>query len=441
MNSIRSQYFAFRTAGKSFFSLYFLIISTFIIFSWLLDNVWTKYIEQDIESYTGYKTMLMAAGDYVMKHPEDEWDVLVNQMGNRYKLPLKLITLSELQSSQHIEHNAIKNTDTHIYYLNDVVELHYLIPESTKVISLGPVDMPTRPKIKSIYRVVILGVFGLIILVWLWPMSRDLEQLKKATKAFGNGEFSTQVPDSRSSMMKPLMMSFNMMSARIKRLIDAHKELTNAVSHELRTPLARSKFALQMLSSVKDEAKQDKYQQQIKNDVLELEELINEMLLYAAFDNETPDLLLEKHAITTVVAYQIKSHSSFENEIEFINDDPLLEVLFDQHFIDRALNNYISNAIKYGNGKVRVTLSKELLNDEPYCCIRVEDNGEGVSDEFKTVVFDAFSRGDQSRNRETGGFGLGLAIVARIMEWHHGKATISDSELGGATFSLLWPIK
>lgn len=75
------------------------------------------------------------------------------------------------------------------------------------------------------------------------------------------------------------------------------------------------------------------------------------------------------------------------------------------------------------------------------CSICVEDNGEGVSDEFKAVIFDAFSRGDQSRNRETGGFGLGLAIVARIMEWHQGEASISDSALGGAAFTLTWPVE
>ncbi len=75
------------------------------------------------------------------------------------------------------------------------------------------------------------------------------------------------------------------------------------------------------------------------------------------------------------------------------------------------------------------------------CCICVEDDGEGVTDEFKAVIFDAFSRGDKSRDRETGGFGLGLAIVARIMEWHQGTASVSDSELGGAAFSLIWPVE
>ncbi|MGB0937392.1 MAG: ATP-binding protein [Colwellia sp.] len=437
---LRSIHLRFSSSGKSFFSLYFLIIATFIIFSWLLDNVWTKYIKQDIESYTGYKTMLMAVGDYVSDKPEDEWPKILKNTAERYQLSLNLMDVSELDNLVKAEHYQIKQSDVHVYYIDDVVELHYFIPNSDKVIHLGPVETPTRPKIKSIYRVIIYGVFGVIILIWLWPMSRDLDQLQKATKSFGNGNFSTKVGEAKSSMIQPLMMSFNMMSTKIKDLIDAQKELTNAVSHELRTPLARSKFALQMLSSVKDEEKREKYQQQIKNDVLELEELINEMLLYASFESEKPDLLLEQHNVTDLVAYQIENHQAFSHQIEFINNAPSLKATCDRHFIDRALSNFISNAIKYGNGKVRITVSETLIKNIPFCCICVEDNGEGVSEHFKEVIFDAFSRGDQSRNRETGGFGLGLAIVARILEWHQGSTSVGDSDLGGAKFILYWPL-
>ncbi len=438
--------FRFNSAGRSFFSLYFLIISTFIIFSWLLDNVWNSYIEQDVESYTGYKTMLIAVGDFVQKHPEVEWETLVEKTGERYKLPLKLISLSTFDAMDHEDHNALQDENTHVYYYDDMVVLHYLIPNTESVITLGPANMPTRPNIKATYRVLILAFFGVIIFIWLWPMSRDLEQLKKATSEFGQGNFNASAPVAKSTMIAPMMQSFNMMAERIKRLIEAHKELTSAVSHELRTPLARSKFALQMLSSVKDEDKRAKYEKQINNDVRELEELINEMLIYASFDSDRPELSFTNENIHDLVVKQISSHEQLSHQIEFVDNAPNLSAICDNHFIDRALNNFISNAIKYGAGKVRVTISQtntevNTKKGKHLCCICVEDDGEGVSDEFKAVVFDAFSRGDQSRNRETGGFGLGLAIVARIMEWHQGTASIADSELGGASFSLTWPVE
>jgi two-component system OmpR family sensor kinase/two-component system sensor histidine kinase RstB len=423
--------------GRSFFNLYFLIISTFIIFSWALDEVWNSYLEQDIESYTGYKALLIALGDYVQTHPEEQWSEIVVNAGERFDLPLKLMTLAEVEAIDHADHNALEDNSTHIYYYNDTVVLHYLIDNSDQVITLDQAKMPTRPRVKATYRVMILATFGIIIFIWLWPMSRDLEHLKKATKEFGQGEFEAKAPAAKSTMIAPMISSFNMMAARIKRLIDAHKELTNAVSHELRTPLARSKFALQMLDSVKTDEKRQKYQLQIANDIRELEELINEMLVYASFDSDKPELNFTQTNIADLISLQSTSHDQFIHSIEFVNlmADPL--VCCDGYFIDRALSNFISNAIKYGKGKVRITLSKTTKD----CSICVEDDGEGVADEFKQIIFDAFSRGDNSRNRDTGGFGLGLAIVARIMEWHQGYASIGDSELGGASFTLTWPLK
>lgn len=423
--------------NRSFFSLYFLVISTFIIFSWLLDEVWSSYLEQDIESYTGYKVMLTAVGDYIKKHPREEWPDIVEGAGKRYGLSLSLISIAEFDDSEHFGKSVLIKDDTHVYYGNDSVTIHHLLEDDKTVLTLGPAKMPTRPRIESLIRVIILASFGVIIFIWLWPVSTDLDRLKKAAGDFGNGNFDTKAPLAKSSMMASMVTSFNMMASRIKRLIEAHKELTSAVSHELRTPLARSKFALQMLENTKDDEKRSKYIKQITGDICELEELINEMLLYAAFDSDKPELNFSLCDVNALVQQQVNSHSEYQGKIEFINKTPHLIAECDSHFIDRAINNFITNAFKYGGGKVLITTKVK----DGYCIICIEDNGDGVSDDFKKVIFDAFSRGDQSRNRETGGFGLGLAIVARIMEWHLGQASINDSELGGAAFSLRWPLK
>ena len=426
---------------RSFFSLYFIVITTFIIFSWLLDEAWSSYLEQDIESYTGYKTMLLAVGDYVEKHPRDEWEEIIKEASERYQLTLSLMPLKEFEAKEHFDHQYIKKDRTHVFYHNDEVTIHHELKDSDMVINLGPAQMPTRPRVEALIRVLILAVFGVLIFIWLWPVSRDLDELQKTATNFGQGDFTSRAPSAKSTMMSSMMKSFNMMAGSIKRLIEAHKELSSAVSHELRTPLARSKFALQMLASTNDRDKKTKYIDQITGDIVELEELINEMLIYAAFDSDKPDLNISTSQISCLVEHHIASHNQFDGEIEFVNNTNQLVVDYDEHFIGRALNNFITNAIKYGGGKVRITLSENVISkSNRECVICIEDNGEGVSDDFKQVIFDAFSRGDQSRNRETGGFGLGLAIVARIMEWHHGSATVSDSELGGAAFTLTWPV-
>ncbi len=422
--------------SRTFFSLYFLIISTFIVFSWLLDEVWSSYLEQDIESYTGYKTMLAAIGDSLQQSPQDQWAEIIEKVGKKYQLPLEITSSEESLNNGLIHKNSFHHGNTHVYYFEDKVVIHYLLGNSKAILSLGPVKMPVMPRNESFIRILILAALALVIYIWVWPMSRDLDLLKKATVSFGKGEFDSQAPLAKTATIAPMVNAFNMMAERIKHLIIAHKELSSAVSHELRTPLARTKFALQMLSTIKDESKRGKYLQQINNDVNELDDLINEMLIYASFDNDRPKLDIKPYQLFDLVKSEVNQHEQFEGTIVINNQVGDLIVECDRHFIHRALSNYVINAIKYGKNQIHINISA----DRNCCTIAVEDNGQGVSDEFKQVVFDAFSRGDQSRNRETGGFGLGLAIVSRIMEWHRGTVSVGDSELGGAAFRLSWPI-
>jgi len=423
--------------NRSFFSLYFLIVSIFIVFTWLLDEVWSSYLEQDIESYTGYKFMLSAVGDYLQDKPKDDWSDIITTMGKKYELNLSLMALSDLDNVERKDKKSLKKGNTYVYYDDDEVILHHLLSGTNTLLTLGPVKLPTRPRAEAMIRVLIMAVLGGIIFYWLRPMSRDLDRLRKSASQFGDGNLGIQAPSAKSTMLTPMVSAFNMMAQRIKRLIEAHQELTNAVAHELRTPLARSKFALQMLSTSKDEVKQEKYRTQISNDINELEELINEMLLYAKFDSDKPNLHIDKYNLHALVKEQLANYQEFSGTIRVDNQLDKPEVNFDAHFILRALNNYISNAVKYGGDNIKVT----LLTENEQCKIMVEDDGCGVSDELKSVIFDAFSRGDKSRNRETGGFGLGLAIVSRIMEWHQGSVAILDSDLGGACFVLAWPLQ
>ena len=403
----------------------------------MLDEVWSSYLEQDIESYTGYKSMLFALSNYLEKHPQEEWQEIIAGAAEQWQMPLKLLSKQDVEKISYPEHDLISQENTHIYYDNDAVEIHHRLENSDSVIVLGPAKMPTRPRAEALVRVVLLASLACLLFFWLRPLSRDLDQLRKSAVEFGQGSFDIAVPKARSTMTAPMFTAFNSMAGRIKRLIDAHKELSTAVAHELRTPLARSKFALQMLACTDDKAKQEKYRTAISQDICELEQLISEMLIYASFDNDKPELNFTQESIVDIVKQQVSNYQQFEQKINISGKLIDTKVDVDRHFISRALNNYISNAIKYGKGEIDIAVEQ---NDE-LCQIRVTDNGDGVCDDFKCTIFDAFSRGDLSRNRETGGFGLGLAIVCRIMEWHGGSASVVDGKNGGACFILSWPIK
>ncbi|OZB29787.1 MAG: two-component sensor histidine kinase, partial [Pseudomonas sp. 34-62-33] len=105
-------------------------------------------------------------------------------------------------------------------------------------------------------------------------------------------------------------------------------------------------------------------------------------------------------------------------------------------YLHRALQNLVSNAMRYAEGKVLISCQVGYKR----CRIDVEDDGPGVPEEAWERLFSPFLRLDDSRTRASGGHGLGLSIVRRIIYWHGGRAQIGRSDsLGGARFSLVWP--
>jgi two-component system sensor kinase ParS len=104
--------------------------------------------------------------------------------------------------------------------------------------------------------------------------------------------------------------------------------------------------------------------------------------------------------------------------------------------MELALSNLLANALRYAKRSVSVT----VMRDKELYRLVVEDDGEGIPESDRTAVFRAFTRLDTSRNRDTGGFGLGLAIVARIAALHRGRVIAEAStSLGGAKLALEWP--
>ncbi|TLU61294.1 two-component sensor histidine kinase [Thalassotalea litorea] len=423
--------------GRSFFALYCLIIVSLGIINWVLDEFWSMQVEQDVESYTGYKTVLRAVEEDILEQPVYQWPGIVEQASLRYALPMKV----EDRANIHLiapDSNHIVFDNISVYYDDQRITLFHVMEQEDKVLVLGPVKSPTRPRTAAIIRLFIIVSLGLVILVWIWPISRDLSRFDRALQQFTQGNFNAKVLNTRSSVIRPIAQTFNKMAGRISSLVTSHKELTNAVAHELRTPLARSRFSLEVLKAAREDIDREKYLHNITNDINELEALVKEMLVYASFENEQPNLSFSMGNLTELLRHQVHSAAlHFDGKLEMKPPESELLIEYDPHFLNRAVSNLIENAITYTKDHILVSVSA----DHKRCQICVEDNGDGVDDEFKKIIFDAFSRFDASRGKDTGGLGLGLAITNKIMIWHHGSAKIEDSPLGGAKFILTWPRK
>jgi signal transduction histidine kinase len=225
------------------------------------------------------------------------------------------------------------------------------------------------------------------------------------------------------------------MSARVSQLIQSQKEMTAALSHEMRTPLARVRFAAAVLEGEVDESLHGQLRA-INSDVQQIDDLISDMLDYARLDH--PGLRMDRQevALEPWLKQVTAACPPHEKDLEYVRDGSIESAWMEPRLMELALNNLLVNALRYAKQRVRI----EIRRDHDVYRLVVEDDGEGIPEADRAAVFRAFTRLDTSRNRETGGFGLGLAIVARIASLHRGRVIAGASrELGGARMAMEWP--
>jgi signal transduction histidine kinase len=159
------------------------------------------------------------------------------------------------------------------------------------------------------------------------------------------------------------------------------------------------------------------------------------MLDYARLDH--PGLRMDMQSVTLEPwLHQIVASCPPHEKSVAILHPGLESAWMEPRLMELAISNLLANALRYARRKVLLSVTREGARYR----IAVEDDGEGIPEEDRTRVFRAFTRLDTSRNRKTGGFGLGLAIVARIAALHRGRVTAGVSDgLGGASLSLDWP--
>jgi signal transduction histidine kinase len=317
--------------------------------------------------------------------------------------------------------------------------LYQQVPGSDQILALGPIPVATTDSIpESLIIVSYYLLIALVLLIWIRPFYRDLSMLRQGAANFGKEDFSTRVQLSDKSSILPVAQSFNTMAERIEYLVSAHQELTNAVSHELRTPLARFKFSLEILSRSRDPAKQQEYLDQMKDDVAELEDLIDEMLSYARLgehnllmnqvDIDLRSWLNEQLAVYRDEAIRVTCSFAVEGTTGTCRAN------LNPDLMARALHNIIRNGLRYARSKIDLHVQ---CNGE--ASISVCDDGPGIPAELIDRIFEPFSRLESSRGKDSGGYGLGLAIAERILQRHHGSLTVKNCQPHGACFLLRWP--
>ncbi len=375
----------------------------------------------------------------LQEQPQSSWSNVMTDLSQRFSFPVVMLRQEQVELPTLLQ-KALVNGEVVWHDIDDGTDfLYHRIGDSSYVIKMGPFDEPlTLNYLQTILILVLAFLVALAVLFWVYPLWRDLKRLGVSAEAFGQGDFSVRAPLPRRSVLHRLAETFNDMANRIQGLISSHKELTNAVSHELRTPIARLRFGMEMLQLSSDEAARVRYIQGMSADIDELDQLVAELLTYARFDRDKPALKFQCQKVAPWLAEVIRQARIGKDSLSIdykIERQDLIYARFEPRLLARALGNLLQNSQRYAQTRTSVIFTY----DNGYYQLSVDDDGLGVPESERERVFEAFKRLDVSRDRDTGGYGLGLAIVQRISQWHGGGVAVEDSPLGGARFVIRWP--
>ncbi len=431
---------------KIFLSFYLFVLITLAVLEFGFGPIVEIVVRRHIEDHLTHYYRDLVKGTYNLlreelhRHPQHSWPAQVADLQPRFGYPISLapyqqIDLSPQEQAQLLAGQIVVKGDGDLF--------HQRIGQADQVLTMGPFA-ELEPEFFileiSLYAAVFVTL-GLITMIWVLPFYRKLTIISNAALAFGNGDFSRRAILTRRSALAPLAQAFNSMADRIQQLIKSHKDLTSAVSHELRTPIARIRFGMEMVDAAPDKAGQRKYVAGIRQDVDELDDLVNELLNYSRLDRERPVLDIRPHQLVhwmqAIVTSADQAHATLDVSMAAVPDNDHLDCAFDARYLHRAVTNLLRNAMRYA--RQRITVS--LRTNADSVAIVVDDDGPGIPAADREKIFEPFVRLDQSRSRESGGYGLGLAIVSQIARWHGGKVTATTSPDGGARFTLEWPYR
>ncbi|MBJ2349620.1 MULTISPECIES: ATP-binding protein [Pseudomonas] len=428
---------------KLLIRLYLVTIVSYSAAIYLMPELVIRLFQERFQAYNldysrGLQTLIVKQFRAV---PSAQWPALAAQMDKEFE-PLRIeLAATEDTGFTAIEQARLKRGENVVRIGDWGWRTLAAAPldERTAVKMVVPPDPADVSWLYWSINVLIGATMLACLLLWLRPHWRDLERLKRTAERFGKGHLSERTKIAPSSNIGSLAHVFDTMAGDIENLLNQQRDLLNAVSHELRTPLTRLDFGLALaLSEDMPTASRERLQGLVAH-IRELDELVLELLSYSRLQN--PERLPERvevpldEFIDSILGSLDEDLAAPEVVIDVLLHGALERFVLDPRLTARALQNLLRNAMRYCEKRIQVG----VLVSEQGCEIWVDDDGIGIPDSERERVFEPFYRLDRSRDRATGGFGLGLAISRRALQAQGGTLTVEASPLGGARFRLWLP--
>lgn len=270
-------------------------------------------------------------------------------------------------------------------------------------------------------------------------LSNPLRKTVEVTRQISNGDYGVRIEEkSTTKEISQLIASINQLAENLEKQENLRKQLTADVAHELRTPITTVQTHLEALIEGVWEPTPERLQS-CYDEMARISKLVVDLESLAKIEIE--NLNLDKRQMS-LLDLALKVRASFETQLkdkclELIISGNAPQVSADENRMNQVLVNLISNAIKYTSegGKINIQLSET----EDAVVFSIRDNGIGIPEKEIPYIFERFYRADKSRNRLTGGTGIGLAIVKSIVTAHGGTVHV-DSQLNeGSCFTIALP--
>jgi signal transduction histidine kinase len=260
-------------------------------------------------------------------------------------------------------------------------------------------------------------------------MLNPVRLLKQGAERIRQGDLSYRVKSNLQDELGELTESINHMADSLQSMLEAKRQLLMAISHELRTPITKAKLRMEFMpeSDEKD---------QLKEDINEIDLLISDLLEAERLNNDHSVLVSEHVLLADFVRSIVESFkpNNCEIEIEIPGND--LEFEIDKLRIRLLITNLLNNAVRHGKGNL-INVKVSFSGDQGI--IEVKDNGEGIAEEHISQITEPFYRADSARQRNTGGFGLGLYLCRLIAQAHGGEMIIVSQEEQGTQITVNLP--
>ncbi|KTD30663.1 MULTISPECIES: two-component system sensor histidine kinase CpxA [Legionella] len=383
----------------------------------------------------------------------------LDQMGESREMNLYLLTSTGEIIGDPVPPDVVKQIAANLEELDDgllkfgdIIVSHEILSTSGRAYRLVAVsEKPLAHFVEipwaglTLRLLIAIIISGLICYFLSIYLTKPLRSLRLAAKSIATGKLNTRVgrfKGHRRDEIAELSGEFDRMAEQLEGIMNSKERLLQDISHELRSPLARLQIAIELGRNKANHAAEAEFCR-MEIECLRLNTLIGEILEFARLDK------LSTHLNKTLVNLpdllkRIIADANFEvskgKPVVVLHHSHSSELFLDERLIHRAIENIIRNALRYSapDPQIDVKLYPAESNTEIY--IDIEDNGPGVPEEQLAKIFNPFYRVDTSREKKTGGYGLGLSIAQQAIKLHHGEIHAFNRKNGGLLVRISLPI-